>query len=63
MGRDDQIREQLMNVLLTLQPYARSTGQFYDVDDLRVAISLARQYLERAQHLIDRQVPRSSDPL
>jgi hypothetical protein len=51
MTRDDEIRAQLLTVLQVLQPYARSTGQFHNIDDLRAAITLALQYLERAQLL------------
>jgi hypothetical protein len=57
MTRDDEIRAQLLNALRVIQPYARSTGQFHNVADLRAAITLARQYLERAQHLADRRLP------
>jgi hypothetical protein len=56
MTNDDQIREQLLNVLRTLQPYARSSGRFYDVADLRAAIKLALQFLERAELLVDRRL-------
>jgi hypothetical protein len=54
MTRDDEVREQLLNVLRVLQPYARSTGQFHNVADLRAAITLAQQFLERAELLVDR---------
>jgi hypothetical protein len=57
MNRDDEVREQLINVLLTLQPYARSTGKFHDLADLLAAIRLASQYLKRAELLIDRRGP------
>jgi hypothetical protein len=54
MTRDDEIRSQLLTVLQVLQPYARSTGRFHNVDDLRAAISLASQYLKRAELLAER---------
>jgi hypothetical protein len=52
MTRDDQVREQLLNVVRVLQPYARSQGRFSNLDDLRTAIKLALQYLERAELLL-----------
>jgi hypothetical protein len=51
MTRDDEIRAQLLNALRVLQPYGRSQGLFHDVADLRAAIKLALQYLERAELL------------
>jgi hypothetical protein len=57
MTRDDQIRAQLLNTLRVLQPYARSQGLFHDLDDLRAAIKLALQYLERAELLADHRLP------
>jgi hypothetical protein len=63
MTKDEEIRAQLLNALRVIQPYARSTGQFHDIADLRTAITLARQYLERAQLLIDRRLPGGSGPL
>jgi predicted ArsR family transcriptional regulator len=57
MTRDDQIREQLLNVIRVIQPYARAQGRFHNVDDLRAAIRLALQYLERAELLVDRRMP------
>jgi hypothetical protein len=51
MTAHDQVREQLLNVIRVIQPYARSQGQFHDVADLRAAIKLALQYLERAESL------------
>ena len=57
MTRDDQIRAQLLNTLRVLQPYARSQGLFHDLDDLRTAIKLALQYLERAELLADHRLP------
>jgi hypothetical protein len=62
MTRDDEIREQLVNVLRVLQPYARSTGQFHNVDDLKTTISLARQFLQRAKLLVDRRLTGSGGP-
>jgi hypothetical protein len=60
MTTDEQIREQLLNVIRVIQPYARAQGRFHNVDDLRAAISLARQYLERAQLLTIHSPPRQS---
>jgi hypothetical protein len=57
MSRDDQIREQLLNVLRVIQPYARSTGSFHNPDDLRSAIKLASQYLKRAELLAEHRLP------
>jgi hypothetical protein len=57
MTRDDEIRAQLLNALRVIQPYARSTGQFHDVVDLRAAIKLALQFLERAELLVSRLPP------
>jgi hypothetical protein len=51
MTTDDQVRAQLLNVIRVIQPYARSQGQFSDLQDLRTAIKLALQYLERAELL------------
>jgi hypothetical protein len=51
MTIDDQVRAQLLNALRVIQPYARSQGQFSNLQDLRTAIKLALQYLERAEAL------------
>jgi hypothetical protein len=53
MTTDDQIREQLLNAIKVIQPYARAQGRFHDLDDLRMAIRMAIQFLERA----DRRLP------
>jgi hypothetical protein len=52
MTVDDQIRAQLLNVLKVIQPYARSQGQFSNLEDLRTAIKLALQYLERVEVIL-----------
>jgi hypothetical protein len=57
MTIDDQIRAQLLNALRVIQPYARSQGRFSNLDDLRAAIKLALQYLERAELLADHRLP------
>jgi hypothetical protein len=57
MTIDDQIRAQLLNALRVIQPYARSQGRFHNLDDLRSAIKLALQYLERAELLADHRLP------
>jgi hypothetical protein len=57
MTTDDQIREQLLNVIRVLQPYARSTGRFSDLQDLRTAIRLALHYLNRAELLANYRLP------
>jgi hypothetical protein len=62
MTRDDEIRAQLLNALRVIQPYARSSGQFHDIADLQAAITLARQYLKRAQLLAERRLPGSGGP-
>jgi hypothetical protein len=54
MTRDDEIKEQLLNVIRVIQPYARAQGRFHNVDDLRAAIKLALQYLKRAELLAER---------
>jgi hypothetical protein len=54
---ENDIRQQMGLVIQVLQPYARSSGQFNDWDDLRVAIRLARQYVERAELLADHKLP------
>ena len=51
MTVDDQIRAQLLDVIRILQAYARSQGRFSNPTDLRAAIKLALQYLERAELL------------
>jgi hypothetical protein len=51
MTIDDQIKQQLLNVIQTIRPYAHAPGQFHDASDLRAAIKLALQYLERAELL------------
>jgi hypothetical protein len=55
MTIDDQVRAQLLNTLKVIQPYARSQGRFSNPADLRAAIKLAQQYLERAELLADRR--------
>jgi hypothetical protein len=60
MTTDDQIREQLLNVLRVIQPYARAQGRFHNLDDLRAGIKLALQYLKRAELLAAR--PTSHKP-
>jgi hypothetical protein len=55
MSPDDEIRDQLLNALKVIQPYARAQGRFHDLDDLHAAIRLALQYLERAELLAARQ--------
>jgi hypothetical protein len=54
MTRDDEIKEQLLNVIRVIQPYARAQGRFHNVDDLRAAIKLPLQYLKRAEPLAER---------
>jgi hypothetical protein len=54
---ENDIRQQMGLVIQVLQPYARSSGPFNDWDDLRVAIKLARQYIERAELLADHRLP------
>jgi hypothetical protein len=55
MTRDDNIKEQLRNVIEVVRPYAMAQGRFHNVDDLRAAIKLALQFLERAELLADRR--------
>jgi hypothetical protein len=57
MTVDDEIREQLLNALKVLMPYARSQGQFHDLNDLRTAIRLALHYLNRAELLANHRLP------
>jgi hypothetical protein len=54
---ENEIRQQMGLVIQVLQPYARSSGPFNDWDDLRVAIKLARQYVERAELLAYHGLP------
>jgi hypothetical protein len=54
---DDQIREHLLNVVMILQPYARSHGQFVNLQDLRTAIGLAQHAIERAELLANYRLP------
>jgi hypothetical protein len=49
MTKHDEVREQLLNAIKILQPYARSHGRFHDIADLRAAIKLAVRCLERAK--------------
>jgi hypothetical protein len=60
MTRDDEIREQLRNVIQIIRPYAMAQGRFHDIADLRAAITLARQYLERVEALVARRAPGGS---
>jgi hypothetical protein len=45
---DAAIRVHLNRVIDLLRPYARSVGQFHDLDDVYIAIALASVSLERA---------------
>jgi hypothetical protein len=54
---ENEIRSQLAMVIQILQPYARSSGPFNDWRDLRTAIGIALQYVERAQLLANHRLP------
>jgi hypothetical protein len=57
MSVDDEVREQLLDAMKVIQPYARSQGKFHDPTDLRAAIKLALQFLQRADLLADYRLP------
>jgi hypothetical protein len=54
---DDEIREQLLNALAILRPYARSHGKFVNLPDLRTAIGLAQHAIDRAELLANYRLP------
>jgi hypothetical protein len=54
---ENDIRSQMGLVIQVLRPYAQSSGSFNDWQDLRHAIRLARQYIERAELLTDHRLP------
>jgi hypothetical protein len=56
---EDEIRAQMDMAIRVLAPYARSSGPFHDWGDLRHAIKLALQYVERAELLADHKLPPS----
>jgi hypothetical protein len=57
---ENDIRAQLSMAIQVMRPYAQSSGSFNDWQDLRHAIRLARQYIERAELLADHKLPPTS---
>jgi hypothetical protein len=57
---ENEIRQQMGMAIAVMQPYARSAGHFNDWEDLRHAIRLAKQYVERAELLADHKLPPTS---
>jgi hypothetical protein len=54
---DDEVREKLIQVIEILTPYAKSKGSFHNLPDLRNAIALADEALERAELLANHRLP------